>query len=116
MRWNYNGKTEFAEHDAIITEQETIAYRDRTIISMWHEAIIVFRALSVKILPGESRLPALSVQVCGSSQWPRASVVFIAGAPRKSGHLSLESVVTAQNDEFKGSFYSSYSRLLNVKT
>ena len=54
VRWNHNGQTEFAEHDAIITEQETIAYRDRTIISMWHEAIIVFRALSVKLLPGES--------------------------------------------------------------
>ena len=71
------------EHDTIITEQGTIAYRHWTIISMWYEAIIVFRTSNVKLLPGWSRLPALSVQVRGSSQWPRASVVFIAGAPRK---------------------------------
>ena len=30
------------------------------------------------------------------------------------GHLDFESAVTVQNDEFKGSFHSSYSRLLNV--
>ena len=27
------------------------------------------------------------------------------------GHLDFETAVTAQNDEFKGSFHSSYSRL-----
>ena len=32
------------------------------------------------------------------------------------GHLDFESVVPAQNDEFKGSFDSLYSRVLNVKT
>ena len=32
------------------------------------------------------------------------------------GHLDFESAVTAQNDEFKDSFHSSYSRLLNVET
>ena len=32
------------------------------------------------------------------------------------GHLDFESAVTAQNDESKGSFHNSYSRLLNVKT
>ena len=32
------------------------------------------------------------------------------------GHLDFESAVTAQSDEFKGSFHSSCSRLLNVKT
>ena len=31
-------------------------------------------------------------------------------------HLDIESAVTAQNDEFKGSFDSSSSRSLNVKT
>ena len=31
------------------------------------------------------------------------------------GHLDFESTVTAQNDESKGSFHNSYSRLLNVK-
>ena len=31
-------------------------------------------------------------------------------------HLDFESAVTAQNDEFKSSFHSSYSRLLNVNT
>ena len=30
--------------------------------------------------------------------------------------FDFESAVTAQNDEFKGSFDSLYSRLLNVKT
>ena len=32
------------------------------------------------------------------------------------GHLDFESAVTAQNDEFKGRFHSSYSRLSNVET
>ena len=32
------------------------------------------------------------------------------------GHLDFESAVTKQNDELKGSFDSSSSRLLNVKT
>ena len=32
------------------------------------------------------------------------------------GHFGFESAVTAQNDESKGSFDSSYSRLLNVNT
>ena len=32
------------------------------------------------------------------------------------GHFDLESAVTAQDDEFKGSFRSSFSRLLHVKT
>ena len=31
-------------------------------------------------------------------------------------HLDFETAVAAQNDAFKGSFDSSYSRLLNVKT
>ena len=31
------------------------------------------------------------------------------------GHFDFESAVTAQNDEFKGSFDSSYSRSLKVK-
>ena len=32
------------------------------------------------------------------------------------GHFDFESAVTAQNDDFKGSSDSSYSRSLNVKT
>ena len=32
------------------------------------------------------------------------------------GHHDFESAVTAQNDEFKSSFDSSHSRLLNVKS
>ena len=41
--------------------------------------------------------------------------------PRKQaflpcGHLDFESAVTVQNDEFKCSFHSSYSRLVNVET
>ena len=32
------------------------------------------------------------------------------------GHLDFESVVTAQNDKFKGSFHGSYSHLINIKT
>ena len=81
---------------------------------------LVFRASNVKLLSGWSRLPALSVQFRGCSRWPQASVVFIAGAPRKCaflppGQLDLESAVTAQNDESKGSFHSYHSSLLNVK-
>ena len=35
--------------------------------------------------------------------------------PLPCGHLDLESAVTAQNDDFEGSFRGSSSRSLNVK-
>ena len=85
-------------------------------LSISHEAIIVFRALSVKILPGESRLPTLSIQ------GPRMLAVAAGQCRVHRGRTAkmrcfadLESAVTAQNDESKGSLHSSYSRLLNVK-
>ena len=52
--------------------------------------------------------------------WIALCDVLTGWTPRKHaflpcGHLDFESAVTAQNDEFKCSFRSSYSRLLNVK-
>ena len=50
-----------------------------------------------------------------------AAFTALWATPRKydflsCDHLDFESAVTAQNEEFKGSFDSSYSRLSNVKT
>ena len=45
--------------------------------------------------------------ICESTPWKYA--------PLPCGHLDFKPAVTAQNDEFKDSFDSSYSRLLNVK-
>ena len=58
--------------------------------------------------------PNLIVRISVSVEVDTAGIrvfFFCAG-----GHLDFESADTAQNDEFKSSFHSSYSRLLNVKT
>ena len=62
-----------------------------------------------------------SAEVCAQTTAALPSPLGLA-TPRKyallpRGYLEFDSEVnTGQNDEFKGSFHSSYSRLVNVKT
>ena len=65
----------------------------------------------------------LSLRRADASSWSIARIgkEMIPETPRKytfllCGNLDFELAVIAQNDELKGSFYSSYATLLNAKT
>ena len=67
----------------------------RSVEAAWHEIAVREKKVKVELVP-RRRGNRLLFLLCGL--------------------LDFESAVTAQNDELKGSFDSSYSRSLNVKT
>ena len=113
-----------AQFPSSVLQPFSAATWDHSPVARWHpsiatcKAFFFFASAAFQLLEKNFKATSdrwkfsLNVsRLLEARRWPRKSYAFLRG-----GHLDFESAVIARNDKVYGSFHSSYSRLLKVKT